>query len=343
MMLCCTCHDFRTEFSPCQPWFQVKEPLTDRYLDIPQSFGAHGSALILVGKVLTTGVVVATLVLSMLESDHLDFFFAYFTSWSLAFSCLYTLTSLSNTLIPLQQPQSAEEHEAHNDADVEIIVVAQSRVKWTWIIFDLSIVTQLTTVLVYWTLVYESGDSLDYLDILAHGPVFACVLIDGLYLNRIPLRWMHLWMIWTFVILYFVWTVIHGPLVLDLGNPNEESDDPNQNDDAIYSNLSWQSDDIVDSVILSCIVAFVVVPLEFWLLRLWSVGTSLPFFGDRRRYYTNDGEDGYALTEEKSKALEEEDKDKVKVTVVPKDEDTDRIENQDVELSQTGTGYICCA
>ena len=88
---------------------------------------------------------------------------------------------------------------------------------------------------------------MEYQDIAVHGIVFVVVSVEGFRMNRIPLRWMHLWLCWALTLAYIIWSIIHGPLVLDLGNPNEEDNDPNTNVDAIYADLSWADDDIVVS------------------------------------------------------------------------------------------------
>ncbi|KAL7558916.1 hypothetical protein ACA910_015494 [Epithemia clementina (nom. ined.)] len=260
---------FYDEFQPIQPWFKCKEPSTQQVLDIPKSFGPNSKLDILL-KVLACGYIASTQVLALIQTDDIRFFWAYFTVVALALATIYSVTSLFNSLLPPSQPDGG---------------IVQTRVKFTWTIGVLSVFCEALATVIFWFLVYEWGDTVEYLDISMHGIVFIVVAMEAFVVNRIPLRWMHLWMCWALVLAYVIWSVIQGPLVLDMGNPNEEDNDPSTNDDAIYESLSWDDDDIWSTVILLAIVYFAIVPVVFGILRSFSVWRwRCGSFGDRRRY-----------------------------------------------------------
>lgn len=84
-------------------------------------------------------------------------------------------------------------------------------------------------------------------------------------------------------------TTVLVPSMYYLGNPNQSSDDgdPDDNDDAIYAELSWKEDDIERTIILLLIILGVVVPILFAILRTYSRCWLLPC-GDCRRFVDMD-------------------------------------------------------
>ena len=233
---------FLSEINACQPWFNCDVSSKGRTLDIPASFGPS-TACDRVVKCLACGYILSTQILAWISSDELQFYYAYFTSIALLFAVIYSIASLGNSFFPPTQPETPH---------------VQLFIKFTWIMFILAVFSQALATLIYWLLVHDWNDTVEYLDIAVHGIVFVVVSVEGFRINRIPLRWMHLWLCWALTLAYIIWSIIHGPLVLDLGNPNEEDNDPNTNDDAIYADLSWADDDIVVSD----------VRLQAWMITL---------------------------------------------------------------------------
>mmetsp|Transcript_11329 Transcript_11329/g.14923 ORF Transcript_11329/g.14923 Transcript_11329/m.14923 type:complete len:325 (+) Transcript_11329:251-1225(+) len=288
---------FCSEFNPCQPWYEVKEHTQKQLLDIPATFAPRG-LFVIVGKLICLAFMLSTQIFAWIESSHLNFYYAYFTSWALGLASLSVIVSfLNSTIVPIRQPEGK---------------TVSSWIKFSWMSFEVALVAEAITVVIFWTLVYD-GYTLEYLDVAAHGPPLFFLMMDGLYLNRIPLRWMHMWSTWVVVLAFLIWSIIHGPLVFDIGNPNEEDNDPDTNDDAIYANLSWDSDDISSTAVTSVLVLFVLQPILFGLLRSYSRYSWFqcgPCAKDRRRYLehgaaaasnhqnNNKNEDSEAMDEE---------------------------------------------
>eukprot|EP00527_Entomoneis_sp_CCMP2396_P001866 CAMPEP_0198154916 /NCGR_PEP_ID=MMETSP1443-20131203/68856_1 /TAXON_ID=186043 /ORGANISM="Entomoneis sp., Strain CCMP2396" /LENGTH=483 /DNA_ID=CAMNT_0043821633 /DNA_START=354 /DNA_END=1806 /DNA_ORIENTATION=- len=259
------CNSFRREFSPCQSWFAVQEGEDDKPLNVADTFGGVDDLKMGLLKLVLTLFVLGTQVYTYVGSDNLYFYyFAYFSSWGMLWSILYMLLSLCNSAFDLPQPQpSFKTTDVENDNDKENLQIISIRAKITWIFATLALLTGSTETIIYWTLVYEMGNDVSYLDLAPHGLVFLVVTIDAFHLNRIPLRWMHLWMVWGFTLSFICWSFLQGPLAFDIDNPDQEDDDPDTNDDAIYANLSWQSDDITKTVIFSLSVTFILQPILF--------------------------------------------------------------------------------
>lgn len=89
-------------------------------IDIPESFAPEGPMTI-IGKLITTGMALATLFVALLETPSVRFFFAYFTSVSLVLTIIYLLFSFVNTVFPARIQQPSED--------------VVGRAKWTWIFF----------------------------------------------------------------------------------------------------------------------------------------------------------------------------------------------------------------
>ena len=113
----------RQELSPCGDYYFVHEPVTDRILDIPESF-APLSTVAVIGKALTAAVTIGTTVYVIIEQEHKDFMFAYFSHVALALQCVYHLLSLSNSIwaSAIDQPK----------------FYVDGRLRLTWFFFNLS-------------------------------------------------------------------------------------------------------------------------------------------------------------------------------------------------------------
>jgi hypothetical protein len=97
--------------------------------------------------------------------------------------------------------------------------------------------------ILFWLLEYDySNSKVTFLDIMPHGGMVVLVWIDGLVVNRIPVRWTHWWGgALLFEIAWALWSIFHS-VVFDIGNPNANTNDGDGNDDAIYGALDWKND-----------------------------------------------------------------------------------------------------
>lgn len=233
----------------CYPSFRAvdiiygrsKSPQTTRVIDVPKSFsppydnGKESPSTLLtivVGawKLFLIGLELTAFSLEFL-TDPEWFFFAYLTNWAMIFSIVYSTFSFLNTLIPVSPALRGNDDSKKNG-------VVSTRVLFTWGIFIQSAVLQMTVTVMYWFLVYEGGTPKIY-TVLAHGILLVLIWIDGLVVNRIPVRLRH-WLeicLPTYLI-YTVWTVLASSVVFGIENPDDEEDDN------IYAVLDWEESPI---------------------------------------------------------------------------------------------------
>lgn len=267
---------FMSELNPCQkPWYGAEDKITGRTLDIPASFGPSGIHVILF-KMLLTLLAGGTLVYCFMKAESKIFFFAHFTNLTLCLQCLYHLISLTNSMCPtLKQPS-----EGNSRGEGESPTAVRGRAKTTWYFFNLTAHASIIATILWWALEWQAGDKMKLHYILPHGPTTILVLLDGFWINRIPIRLFHWWSaVMPYQLAYMGWTLAHA--YLKLGNP--EKDD---NDDTIYTNIDWK-DDFVDTLVIVIIMILVVGPVLQFFLFLFSLYTwPICFIGDRRRYTT---------------------------------------------------------
>jgi len=269
-------HALCTEASPCQEWFSVQDPLNQRIIDIPASF-APGSACILCCKVVLTLLATACLALGVWIAEEKAFFFAYLTNLSLILSVLYLWTSLYLTYTAYRVTQPS--------------IAARGTVALSWILFEGGVHAQVVASILWWTFVVGSMRELTMAvwewhtvyGLASHGGVALLCLVDGLMLNRIPVRLTHWWGVSLPVdLLYLLWTLVHH--YADIGNPTSGDDSVN---DAIYTVLNWN--DPVPTGLLAAGILFVIGPLVY--LLLWTL-SAYHFWcccqGVRRRYVSKE-------------------------------------------------------
>lgn len=111
------------ELSPFGDYYFVHDPVTDRILDIPESF-APLSTLALAGKVFMAAATMGTMVYVIIEQEHKGFMFAYFSYCALALQSVYHMLSVSNSIwaSSIDQPK----------------FYADGRVRFTWYMFNIS-------------------------------------------------------------------------------------------------------------------------------------------------------------------------------------------------------------
>jgi hypothetical protein len=124
-----------------------------------------------------------------------------------------------------------------------------------------------------------------------HGGFCILVLVDGLMVNRIPIRLRHWFELCLLLfVVYIIWSVIQSPLALDIDNPYME--DRGYDDDKIYPFLDWGSSPLPTLAILSVCI-FLVTPMI--LLALWAqslMGRLYVVHGDDDNEKKDDDDDG---------------------------------------------------
>jgi hypothetical protein len=224
---CCTL--LRSEVNPCQSFFRLEDG-TGEKIDVRASF-APDSRSALAWKVFANGLAIFTLIYSWIETGTASFYLAYLTHWSLIVAIVYLLASLYQTVRSSKIIQPVGEYGSSPTCGIST----------TWILFAVAAHAEAMIAILFWLLVYdfESEGQVTFLDIMPHGGMVVVVWIDGLVVNRTPVRWTHWWGgALPFEITWAVWSVFHS-VVFDIGNPNANDGD---NDDAIYEALDWKND-----------------------------------------------------------------------------------------------------
>lgn len=250
------------------PWFSVQEGA--KTIDVPASFGPSS----LSARLIKFGMMVwflATLIYKWwTKRSNPAFFLAWLTNWAMIFATLWLIVTFGNSMVPPAQPRRPSDP-------------VSLRVKVSWILFTLAAHCTLIVLLLYWGLDYEPGVStMDYINVFTH---VAVVLIwpVGLAVDRYPIRWKHLAVPMLFSSCYVAWLAIHQMLT-DIGVPDRSDNDPETNDDLLYTAVDFEETPAFSSILVVCVV-FVITPLMhllLWGLSLWSCPCSCS--GKSRRY-----------------------------------------------------------
>lgn len=222
-------------------------------VDVPRSFSPLGWSVVLWKLVVVGGVEIAALSLGLVGDVRRPFYLAYVTHWALIASMAYSVLSLVNTLRPVTQPLTPTPP------------TPTLRVKSTWVLGTVALHSQFMVTVMYWTLLYEGGP-VEPVTVFTHGLVAVVVWIDGLVVNRLPIRLRH-WLEWLtpFYTLYLIWTILQSSVGFAIGNPDNTDGDPETNDDAIYSILVW-GEDTTGAIVLTAILLLVAAPIVHIIL-----------------------------------------------------------------------------
>uniref|UniRef100_A0A7S1VS85 Uncharacterized protein n=1 Tax=Grammatophora oceanica TaxID=210454 RepID=A0A7S1VS85_9STRA len=261
-MNCCSSDDpskglgrFRTELNK-HPWFLVRE-VDGRVINIPRSFAPQPTWAVTMLKTGFTGVVYHVLLLDMIEYwDDIEYYLIFLTHWAFLMSLMYFPLSLFMSLTGgARQPNSDTQ--------------PSFGVRFMWGLYSSTLVIQVAVMSLFWTVEYNFdvvGRPL-YPSIMKHGGIMVLLFLEGMVLNKIPIRAKHLWFVEGVSMLYLIWTIIHW--FLDIGNPFID-------DDGIYGVMNWRQTPELAAVVVVGVV-FIVVPLVFYLV--WWMST----FGRRYR------------------------------------------------------------
>ena len=158
-------------------------------------------------------------------------------------------------------------------------------VKFTWLLFTFVSHFGILVAIFWWLEVWEKGvTSLDWLNLVPHTVMPMTIMLDGLNVNRIPLRWQHYWgFCIPMELSYVLWTYLQNK-VFEIDNPNLSED---ATDDAIYEAYNWKEEG-KDPLIMSLIGILGFGPPLFFLLWMFSQYWVICLcIGDRRLYYTD--------------------------------------------------------
>jgi len=286
---CCSrfCGEWRLKF------FELSET-DEAMIDVHRSFAAPPLWRTFFIKAAITGWAISILVFDLLDDiwNPITYYFIYLSHWSLAIAILYLLVSLTNTVIGVPEQRPYEDTPGF-------------MIKFAWGLYPTAAVSQMTTTILFWVLLFDPP--VTYKMVMKHGVIMLLVLLEGRFVNLIPVRQKHLLFPMLFATLFVIWTIIHD--VLGLGNPYVADSD------AIYEALNW-NEQVTESLITSVVLVFAVTPLLFlnvWILSIWA----FPFHFDglnRHHYYLEEKEKpsswwesmfGWAYKDKKAKGASE--------------------------------------
>jgi hypothetical protein len=256
----------------------VKDP-NGKIVDLQKSFlvsppsSTYTYTAILLSKVVLWGLTVSNLVYGWIDTEYPGFHMAYLSHWGLLIATLYQTMSL---LVSAGIFADSNQYLLH----------------LTWVMFSLAAGFEMIVALLYWFLDYDPDENeLDFQNLMTHAIVLVLVLIDGLVLNRTPVRMKHYLVTLVFAIFYIVWTVIHAFVV----ERNPYSDDEVEYPEiSIYSSFDWNND-LTDATILSAEVCFIVLPI--FHLVTWAMSYA------KRRYKQEEEGDAIVPAGEEGDAI----------------------------------------
>ena len=230
------------------PMFSLKDP-NGKQLDLERCFKfghIYSAWYISLAKFVLLGICVATYVYGFLEYQYRHWFMSYVSYWTLLETCIYLVFSFGLSL--MKQPY------------MWIINV-------TWVMLLVVIVKGIVVVLLFWGTEYDwsAGVPPTLFKVASHGISWACAIVDGMIINKTPIRLKHYYFVLAFTLLFLIWTIIQGMIPID--NPWTDDED---NTERLYNILDWQNEP-VQATIVSVLVCFVALPLFttiFWSFSL---------------------------------------------------------------------------
>lgn len=243
---------FRFDFS--LPFFEIEEGYYGT-LDTQKNFNLSAGlkTLTAAAKFVFFVLSLSAVIYDIATYQFGAFFLAFLTRWTSITSTVYLLFSFLATVLPNER---------------------QFVMKTTWAFFSLVWDFGIIVALIYWLALWNPSWGIRYDNIMTHGGIFILVTIDGLVLNRTPVRVKHLIVGWIYAMLYVTWSVLQNTVF----RFNPEFDD---DDDAIYDIIKWREEP-AKAVITFVVLAFIFLP--FLHILLWCV--SLP-----GRHYKKEAED----------------------------------------------------
>jgi hypothetical protein len=231
-------------------------------IDVQRTFAPKPFWAVVFIKLILTGVCVDRIIrdLILYDDETRYFYFAYLTHWGLICSIIFMLLSTINTLMPYPEQQGRG-------------TSASVLVKLAWAFFPLAATVEAVVVMLYWALDFQSGIPVSYATFMKHGGVFVIVLLEGLVVDRVPIRLYHVLFPMILALTYGIWSAVHG-LLTDIGNPVDDVED-----DAIYPALNWEVRPI-SSLVTALIALFLLTPFFFIIIY----ALSFPM----RRYVSSD-------------------------------------------------------
>ncbi|KAL7541793.1 hypothetical protein ACHAXR_011220 [Thalassiosira sp. AJA248-18] len=244
----------------------ILEP-DNKTIDVKRSFAPGPTTSMIAAKILFfVWTLVTILIDNIYYFEHSRYFsLAYLTRWALVVALFYQAFFIL-VLATLSKSESGVAKSLKNNGGP---VPCHWLIRTLWCLFSIAATLGAVVALSYWPLFAFGGATAIhdtthlYINVMTHGGVAVLVLIDGLCLNRTPLRMRQVIFPMLIGIAYDLWTVLHWQL--GIGNPEEEFD-------GIYEGLDWENNTLFSlfGAVLFVIVIIPVVFLGIRMLSLWS-------------------------------------------------------------------------
>eukprot|EP00545_Synedropsis_sp_CCMP1620_P013889 CAMPEP_0119017434 /NCGR_PEP_ID=MMETSP1176-20130426/16552_1 /TAXON_ID=265551 /ORGANISM="Synedropsis recta cf, Strain CCMP1620" /LENGTH=339 /DNA_ID=CAMNT_0006971161 /DNA_START=361 /DNA_END=1377 /DNA_ORIENTATION=- len=270
------------------PWFVLTE-VNGRIIDVSRSFAPEPKRWVVAVKLILTVWVYQVLAFDLTVTDNyndgnLRYYLIYLTHWAFLAALLYFPLSL---MVSLFGNKVTSQPPAVNDDGTSNALLQQQPsflVRLVWGLFSTTATLQLSVSLLFWLLEYDRNyDGMpSYSSIMKHGGIMILLLLEGLVVNKIPVRVRHVVIVEVVSLVYLIWTVLHAKL--GIGNVfSNGGDDDEVNDDVIYGVINW-NDAPLATLMTVAMVLLVALPILF--LLLWTASQW------RRRYVGGEENDG---------------------------------------------------
>lgn len=242
------CRQFCSEFK--RPMYSVND--SKGTLDINETFHIGRGILSWVGvlKTITFAISIAVLVYAFYKHPAPSFYPSYLTPWGVVFCIMYLGGSFWLTVFGFPDNSNREQ--------------ATKLVKFTWMFYSIAAVLGCCIAVLYWGFVWYPDRGIELNNVMTHGGALCIVLLQGLVVDRVPLRFKHNFTWGTAIaLIYLGWLAIHGLVVKY--NPVKD-----EGEGALYNSVDFDKNP-TGALILAGIVVFGAIPLFTTLLWLLSL------------------------------------------------------------------------
>ena len=150
-------------------------------------------------KVLFFAAAVNAMIIDLLNETYPYFYFAYLTKWTLLHQINYLLLSMCVTLLSIKYGL---------DGDYATFLA-----KLAWLYYSLAMVHGLIVTVLYWATEWTSEKGFQYDIVMTNGGTFLICLINGMFLDRTPVRLKHVFINLIWAILYGIWSALQNLVV----------------------------------------------------------------------------------------------------------------------------------
>jgi len=201
-------------------------------------------------KLVTFAIAVASLVHGFATDDFPSFYPAFLTPWGVFFGILQLGGSFALTVFYSSG--------YYNPKNANVLV------KLTWLLYSIAGVIGICISGLYWVFVFDPNNTDGLLGkIMRHGGVVLIVLLQGIFLDKVPTRLKHIVFSDGVAVIMSAWLAIQNTVVRY--NPNHDDDD-----DALYDAIKWR-EETTRAIILTVLIVFAAVPVVHLLVWLMSV------------------------------------------------------------------------